>query len=262
MVKIIDWLGKTPRNIKDLSKGDLAIYFAYIYEYYWNREHVEAHGTVEKYIDNLLVELEEDNLSNEKTWWGIVLLTLRDLAELQNYTYINNVIEKVINNLQDLSLEELETYCNNINRVFIGEGSKTLIVRPFEMGNLCGEEALIVNKFKPYLEVKDDVIAELEKYITNENLNMDYIGAMFLSNKEKTSKYSPVITQYCEFLFSYFRTAYENVKADPRMVKLSVKQKVRLVVGSFLEVSIKPMKPIKKLEDLKDGLTEIFIKLK
>lgn len=262
MVKVIDWLGKTPGDIKDLSKDDLATYFAYIYEYFWNREHVEAHGTVEKYLDKLLEELGEDELSNEKTWWGLVVLILRDLAEVQNFSYIKTAIEKVFNNIKDLSLEELEKYCNNINRIFIGEGSKTLVVRPFEMEKLCGEEALIINKFKPCVEIKDDVIAVLEKHITKENLNMEYIGSMFLSNKEKTSKYASVLTQYSEFLFSYFKTAYESVKADPRMTKLSVKQKVRLVVGSFLEVSIKPMKPLNKLDDLKDDLTEIFVKLK
>lgn len=263
MVKvIIDWLGKTPEDIKDFSKEDIKTYFAYIYEYYWNREHVEAHATVDKYLDKLLEELEGDNLSNEKTWWGLILLILRDLAEIQSFTYMKNVIEKVLNNVQDLSLDELEIYCNNINRVFIGEGTKTLVVRPFEMERLCGEEALVVNKFKNCVGVKDDVVSVLEKHISKENLNMEYIGAMFLSDKEKTSKFAPVLTQYTEFLFSYFKTAYESVKSDPRMGKLSVKQKVRLVVGSFLEVSIKPMKPISKLEDLKDDLTEIFTKLK
>lgn len=261
MTKIIYWLGNTPKDIKDLSKEDIITYFAYIYEYYWNKEQIEAHVSVEAYLNKLLKELEEDNLSNEKTWWGFVLLILKDLAELRKYTYLITVIEKVFNNIQALSLEELESYCNNINCVVIGEGLKTLVVRPFEMNKLCGEEALIANNFKQCIELKDEVVTTLERYITDSNLNMDYIGTMFLSNKEKTSKYAPIMVQYTEFLFSYFKTAYQSVKTDPKMGKMNSKQRVKLVIGSFFEVSLKPIKPVKKLNDLKNEITEILTRI-
>lgn len=256
MEKSVYWVGKTPENIKDMCNEEFNDFFAYIYEYYWCEDFVKKHKSVSEYIITLQTRASFLKDDNYKKWWLYLLFIQKDIAKDANYSYLINTVDKIIKNIEDLTLDELELYINNTNSILMGEQIRTPIVRPFEMEKLCGNKALEINQFLYMIEIKDEVIKIIKENVEEDDIAPEYLNNMLIYDTKKTLKFADLITQYTEIFLSYTRTSYEKLEQDPRMIEIKPISKIKIIIDTFFNTSIKEGRG---LDIMKKKLTEIIV---
>ncbi|HCL4480332.1 TPA: hypothetical protein N2D99_002420 [Clostridium botulinum] len=249
-------IGRVPEKVYNLEREEIVNYFGYIFEYAFDKNNTKG-TTPKEIILNIYLKLSYIK-ENDRLWCAMTLLTLRYIAEIHQYYYTIAVIDKIIENIEDISIKELEDYMNKINKGIISDGVHALAVRPFEIINICEREVSEYSGYAPYIEQKEKILNIVNKYIDKNSIDLKYINNIMLFDRNASLKYSDIVTQSTEFFISYFKIAYKNIDSDERYKNTSKNKKIESLVTAFYNAILKKNK-VKHgfIEDLTNCLVDI-----
>lgn len=254
------YLGETPTNI---NKENFMNYFLYVYEFNWTSECFSKIQDIELFFTKKLDELEEKlecELSVEKKWWALTLLSLNEYAKYDELIYSLNVIESIFNKFKILSVQEIELYVNLINSSQYGELPEVLSVRPLAIRDINSNITHGDKEFERMLDNSDRFIKIFKKNLLQRDIFKDYLSQI-LVNKRKTNKeFTGFWESYFEIYLGFILTLTDMLDAPIKEISKNYREDILGISSVFLISSIENKEKIDKLnEELSEVLYSCLI---
>ena len=250
------FLGQTPTHIK---KEQILDYFLYTFEFVWTAPTYEQHrDNIRGHFKGLLDEVKakhEQELTIGQEWWSLVLLSLKDLAGAENFSYSTKTIQFLLDKITTLSNEELEDYANSINNIFYDEMPDVLSLRPLEV-EVLRSDASKNDKFLAYfLDRREAFQSVFETMLEREDIEMMYMNELAVNEEGINEQFTDFWNTYFEIFTGFSISMFDVASQAPQKDRAFREQVLKEVNLVFLIASVKNNS---KIDELNEKLCELL----
>jgi hypothetical protein len=203
------FLGKTPSF---LTKEEVLDYFMYAFELQWvggllNYPPKKIRAKLEKELDEKLKTIKNDTAG--KRWWLLSIYVLLLLSQDRTMKYSEKTLWGLWNQVDLLSEDELEMYCNLIDHGISMVTDTHLTPRPLALQILGSEYYDHDKMLQKMLHNTEKNIRQLHEYVKLKELTINEIVKSMVNPISITQKYTDMSHVYYELLMIHVFSEYE-----------------------------------------------------
>lgn len=256
------FLGKTPTHI---HQEQILDYFLYTFEFVWTAPTYEQYrDNIRGHFKGLLDEVKakhEEELTIGQEWWSLILLSLKDLAGAENFSYSTKTIQFLLDKITALSNEELEDYANSLNNVFYDEMPDILSLRPLEVEELRSDASQNDTLLSYFLDRREAFQDVFETMLVREDINMMYMNELSVNPDGINEQFTDFWNTYFEIFTGFSISMFDLTSQSPQKDKAYRENLLKEANLIFVIASVKNNRKINELnKKLCDLLRPLYLK--
>ncbi|MDF2879538.1 MAG: hypothetical protein K0R54_95 [Clostridiaceae bacterium] len=255
-----NFLGEAP---KYKEEKDILNYFLYVFEFNWTLPAFEQYqANIREHFEFELNKILNTNkeLSNEKQWWGLILIALRDISIEAEFHYAVEIINKIFKSIKITSEDSLKESANKINSALFSEIPDVLWIRPLELVALNSDALTNDNAMNYLLENTEAIKKIFTKNLTQKDVNMEYMNNLLINGKKFDLKYADFWSIYFEVFILYFISIYDFLQySDKLNHKEQIEHIAELLKKTNLVFFVASIKNKIKIDKVNNEVTELVV---
>ncbi len=262
--KKILMMGSTPHLVLKSSgegfKDDLLNYFLYIYELSLTVDTFREVRNIKKFLCNEVEGvIRKYNLNIKclcRYWWLLGFVMLKKISAANTAYYAEGVINNIIAEINQLSIQELQDYANDINLALLNGTNECLSIRPLEAEKLGAVITDTEEMLRILLDNKVSLIKLFKKHLHQKDIRQEAYKAALPCDRRITMKYTTFWDSFFEIFVGYFTSLNYDWKND-FLIDNELYNHFRKIIMNFL-VTFTTIPTVSQLQRISLGLAELL----